>query len=72
MTRLEDLTRGALVRGVLGDRAVRVVDVDRSSAERRADDARRARSQGVTEKQRQEERGRRWLNAARRERSAGW
>jgi SNF2 family DNA or RNA helicase len=27
MTRLEDLTKGALVRGVLGDRAVRVVDV---------------------------------------------
>ena len=26
-TRLEDLTKGALVRGVLGDRAVRVVDV---------------------------------------------
>jgi len=27
VTRLEDLTKGALVRGVLGDRAVRVVDV---------------------------------------------
>ena len=27
VTRLEDLTKGTLVRGVLGDRAVRVVDV---------------------------------------------
>lgn len=28
MARLEDLTQGALVRGVLADRAVRVVDLD--------------------------------------------
>jgi hypothetical protein len=28
MARLEDLTKGALVRGVLAERAVRVVDVD--------------------------------------------
>jgi len=28
MARLEDLTKGALVRGVLTDRAVKVVDVD--------------------------------------------
>ena len=27
MARLEDLTKGALVRGVLGDRVVKVVDV---------------------------------------------
>src|ERR1019366_4932552 len=27
MSRLDDLTKGALVRGVLGDRAVKVVDV---------------------------------------------
>ncbi len=28
MARLEDLTKGALVSGVLADRAVKVVDVD--------------------------------------------
>ena len=28
LTRLEDLTKGTIVRGGLGDRAVRVVDVD--------------------------------------------
>ena len=28
MARLEDLTKGALVRGVLGDRPVKVVDID--------------------------------------------
>jgi hypothetical protein len=27
MARLEDLTKGALVRGVLGDRVVKVVDI---------------------------------------------
>lgn len=41
MTRLEDLTKGALVCGVLGDQALRLIDQE---IRYRHDEARRARS----------------------------